>query len=116
MGAGTYSKTGRSILVSIALALVGCIACASAANAEAMAGVWYSTSATNWTLPADEQLYAYGYTSQNSWRAYRREAKWERHWEKRQRKEDRRYWKARRRYYRRMYEAERQYDRSVYGQ
>ncbi|WP_308389154.1 hypothetical protein [Acidithiobacillus sp. AMEEHan] len=116
MGAGTYSKTSRSILVSIALAFVGCIACASAANAEAFVGTWYGTAATNWTMPAGKGQYAYDYAPQDPWRAYRKEAKWKRHWEKRQRKEDRRYWKARRKYDRRMYTAERQYDRSVYGQ
>ncbi|MGK9452788.1 hypothetical protein ACSSZE_16260 [Acidithiobacillus caldus] len=62
-----------------------------------------------------QDLYADGYSPAYSWRAYRREAHWERRWEKRQRKAEHRYWKARRKYYKRMYKAERKYDRSIYG-
>ena len=64
MGAGTYFKTGRSILVSIALAVVGCIAFVSAAGGETFVQAWYGTPTTNWTPPAGEGQYAYGYPPQ----------------------------------------------------
>lgn len=62
-----------------------------------------------------QDLYADGYSPPYSWRTYRKEAHWERHWEKRQRKAEHRYWKARRKYYKRMYKAQRKYDHSIYG-
>lgn len=74
-----------------------------------------NVSPAAWGQPLGEDLYTDGYSPAYSWRAYRKEAHSERHWEKRQRKAEHRYWKARRKYYKRMYKAQRKYDRSIYG-
>lgn len=76
---------------------------------------WDAGPQAEWIQPVGRSLYVDGYNSNEYWRSYRQEAKWDRHWEKRQRKEERHYWKARRKYDRRIDKAERKYDRSIYG-
>lgn len=108
-------RCNRILSLGIVLVSLGCSAMGfGTARADTLTFA-LNVSPAAWGQPLGEDLYTDGYSPAYSWRAYRKEAHSERHWEKRQRKAEHRYWKARRKYYKRMYKAQRKYDRSIYG-